>query len=133
VLVVAVVVATSRVVTLLERASPAGRLWVGGAAALAGLTALGWVGIRLAEAASRDSASRTAAAVVVDVLAFALAALFAARRSFVQRRALAIVGPPALVAIAAFGFVVLRDPPLRGAIEQRAPLFAPLADLVPRS
>jgi hypothetical protein len=132
-LVVAVAIATRRVVTRLEGASSAAQIGCGGAAALASLAAVGWAGLRLAEAASSDSSSGAAAALVVDVLAFALAALFAARPSFVRRRALAIAGPPVLLVVAASGFFLLRDAPLREAIEQRAPMFAPLACLVPRS
>jgi hypothetical protein len=81
--------------------------------------------------AGRDPTSPGSAGLVVDVLAFALAALFAARPSFAQRRSLAFAGPALAVLIAFWGLSVLRDPVVRAAIEERAPAFAPVADLVP--
>jgi hypothetical protein len=68
---------------------------------------------------------------VVDLLAFSLAAMFAARRSLASRRAVAVVGPPVAVAIMALGLSALRDLPLRAAIDERAPAFASVVDQVP--
>ncbi len=95
------------------------------------VSALGWMGLRFLRAASHDPASAPAAGLVVDTLAFALAALFAARRSFASRRGLALIGPPFAVALVALGVSALRDSPLRAAIDDRAPAFAPVADQVP--
>lgn len=91
------------------------------------------VGVRFVRAASHDAASYAAAGTVVDVLAFALAALFASRRSLVSRRSIALVGPPIAVVVAAVGVAMLRDEPLRTAIGDRAPAFAAVVEaLVPR-
>lgn len=86
------------------------------------------VGVRFVRAASKDAASYAAAGTVVDVLAFALAALFASRASFAGRRLLAIVGPPVAVVLAAMGMGALRDPAVHEAVVERAPAFAPAAD-----
>jgi hypothetical protein len=121
----------ARVVSIL-RAAPAGRrrileMILGGLA----IGALGWTGLRFLRAASHDPASAAAAGMVVDTLAFGLAALFAARRSLASRRSLALIGPPFAVALTALGVSALRDSPLRAAIDDRAPAFAPVADEVP--
>lgn len=90
------------------------------------------VGVRFVRAASHDAASYAAAGTVVDVLAFALAALFASRRSLVSRRSIALVGPPIAVVVAALGVATLRDAPLRAAIGERAPAFGAVVEaLVP--
>jgi len=90
------------------------------------------VGVRFVRAASHDAASYAAAGTVVDVLAFALAALFASRRSLVSRRSIALVGPPIAVVVAAVGVAMLRDAPLRTAIGERAPAFGAIVEaLVP--
>jgi hypothetical protein len=120
-----------RVVGILESASRGARGAILVALGVAVALAVGWVGIRFVRAASRDPLSAAAAGVVVDVLAFGLAALFAARRSFVSRRAMAVVGPPVAVAIAALGVSVLREAPMRAAIDEYAPAFAPITDQIP--
>jgi hypothetical protein len=130
-LVVAVAVVSGRAVVLLEQASPQRRAAGGGAIAFAVAAAVAWTGLRLAAAAGRDAASSASAGIVVDILAFGLAALFAARPSFAERRSLALAGPVVAVLVAVWGFSALRDPALRAAIEEIAPAFAPLADLVP--
>jgi hypothetical protein len=90
------------------------------------------VGVRFVRAASHDAVSYAAAGTVVDVLAFALAALFASRRSLVSRRSIALVGPPIAVVVAALGVAMLRDAPLRAAIGDRAPAFGAIVEaLVP--
>ena len=135
-LAVGLALVTVRVVAILRSGppgaplSPSLRGFAVGLAVFA-FAAVGWIGLRFLHAASRDAASAPAAGMVVDVLAFALAALFAARRSLVLRRAVAVVGPPVAVAIAALGFSALRDAPLRAAIDERAPAFAPVVDQVP--
>jgi hypothetical protein len=91
------------------------------------------VGVRFVRAASHDAASYAAAGTVVDVLAFALAALFASRRSLVSRRSIALVGPPVAVVVAAVGIAMLRDASMRAAIGDRAPAFGAVVEaLVPR-
>jgi hypothetical protein len=102
-------------------------VFVLGTLAIASLT---WVGLRFVRAASHDAASYAAAGTVVDVLAFALAALFASRRSLVSRRAIALFGPPVAVVVAAVGVTTLREAPVRDAIGERAPAFAPVVDLL---
>jgi hypothetical protein len=92
-----------------------------------GLVLLG-VGLRFVRAASTDAASYAAAGVVVDVLAFSLAAVFASRRGLEHRRFVALLGPPVAVGIAVFGLLLLRSPPMRDAISERAPAFVPVAD-----
>jgi hypothetical protein len=120
-----------RVVAILRQASATVRGVVALALAMCVFAALGGIGMRFLHAASQEPASAPAAGMVVDVLAFSLAALFAARRSLAARRALAVVGPPVAVAIAALGFSALGDPSLRAAIDERAPAFAVVADRVP--
>ncbi|HLK40205.1 MAG TPA: hypothetical protein VKU41_25815 [Polyangiaceae bacterium] len=118
-----------RVVAILRAMAPSTRsvvaLAIGGVAALA----LAWTGLRFLQAVVHDSSSTTAGGTVVDVLAFCLASLFAARPAFATQKPIALVGPPVAVFLAAVGLSMLRDPTLRDAVEERAPAFAPLADL----
>jgi hypothetical protein len=100
---------------------------LGGAAALA----LAYVGLRFVRGASHDVASYGAAGTVVDVMAFALVAFFASHRSLAARRAIALVGPPVAVVIVALGVSTLRDAPVRAAIGECAPAFAPVVDALP--
>jgi hypothetical protein len=93
------------------------------------LLAVGAVGMRFVRAVWRDPTPSPPAAMVVDVLAFALAALFSSRPSFAPRRAIAVVGPPAAVALLILGVPARKDPALRAAFEDRAPLFAPIVDM----
>jgi hypothetical protein len=102
-------------------------LILGGAVALA----LAYVGLRFVHGASHDAASYGAAGTVVDVLAFALAAFFASRRSLAARRMIALVGPPVAVVIVALGASTLRDEPVRAAIGESAPAFSPVVDVLP--
>jgi hypothetical protein len=123
-------VVSARVVALARGAPEFARrglvLILGAAAVLA----LGYVGLRFVRAASQDAASYGAAGTVVDVLAFALAAFFASHRSLVGRRAIALVGPPIAVAVAALGVTTLRDAPVRDAIGVSAPAFVPVVDFL---
>jgi hypothetical protein len=98
---------------------------------LGATAAVGFAGLRFLRAASHDPPSAAAAGYVVDVLGFWLAAFLAAGHSFASRRVVALVGPPVAVAIVALGVSALRDPPLRTAIADGAPAFAPLVDQVP--
>jgi hypothetical protein len=121
----------ARVVAILRRASSDARRGVALALGLFGFAVLGFLGTRFLDALLRDASSAPAAGMVVDILAFALAALFAARRSFASRRAIALVGPPVAVAVAALGFSALGDAPLRTAIDERAPAFGQIVDEIP--
>jgi len=130
-LVVAIAVISGRTVVLLEQASAKGRAVAGVGLALVVGGALSWTVLRFASVAARDPASSMFPGIVLDFLAFALAALFAARPTFAERRSLAVAGPAVALLVAACGVSALRDPAIRAAIEERAPAFAPLADLVP--
>jgi hypothetical protein len=88
------------------------------------------VGVRFVRAASHDAASYAAAGTVVDVLAFALAAVFASRPWLARRRFLPVVGPPIALVIAIVGVVALRDQAVYDAVSARAPAFLPVADLL---
>jgi hypothetical protein len=120
-----------RVVAILREAPARMRGGVALALAMCAFAVLGGIGVRFLHAASQEPASAPAAGMIVDVLAFSLAALFAARRSLAGRRAVALVGPPVAVAIAALGFSALGDASLRAAIDDRAPAFAAFVDRVP--
>jgi hypothetical protein len=119
----------ARIVAILRDASAGARRGLVVALGLLALLAIAWVGMRFMSAAAHDPASSAAAGTVVDVLAFAFGALFAARRSLATRRQLALVGPPIAVFLAAVGASTLRDAPLLDAIDERAPAFAPVVDL----
>jgi hypothetical protein len=123
-------VVCARLVSILRDAPPGARRVFALVLGLLSCAAVAWVGLGFVRAASSDSASSAAAGTVVDILAFALAALFGARRSFVARRPLALVGPPVAVVLLAVGASTLRDAPLLEAIGERAPAFAPAASLV---
>jgi hypothetical protein len=127
------VVIAGRMVVLLEGASPVRRAASAVALALAGSAAVSWVGLRFVGAAQRDPASATSAGIAVDVLAFSLTALFAARPSFAARRSVAILGAAISLLVAVWGLSALRHPAVRAAIQEKAPVFAPLAGLVPSS
>lgn len=120
----------ARLVVILREMSERSRRLVGGTLAVTTGAALTWVAVRFLRAASEDASSAAAAATVVDVLAFAIAAGFAARPSFAVHRAPALVGPPVALAILALGLSTLHDAPLRAAIGEHAPAFSPVADLV---
>jgi hypothetical protein len=130
-LVLAITVITGRIVVLLEQASARGRAIAGVGIALVFGGALSWTVLRFASVAARDSASSMFPGIVLDFLAFGLAALFAARPTFAERRSLAVAGPALALVVVAWGLSALRDPAIHAAIEERAPAFAPLVDLVP--
>ncbi len=84
------------------------------------------VNLRVARLGSSASLSAPAAAVVVDLLAFAIAALLASSPDLKDRRILAIFGPPVAAALFALGLTTLHaSAPLEAAIHERAPAFAP--------
>jgi hypothetical protein len=92
------------------------------------LLAVAAVGMRFLQAVWHEPAPSAAAATVVDVLAFALAALFASRPAFALRSAIAMVGPGMALAVAILGLPALHEPAVRDAVAERAPLVAPLIE-----
>jgi hypothetical protein len=121
----------ARIVTILWRAPPYLRAGLATVLSVCILALVGWIGMRFLRATAEDPGSASASAMVVDVLAFTLAALFSARSSLESKRALALVGPPIALVVALLGVSTLHDGLLRDAIDQRAPAFSPIADLVP--
>jgi hypothetical protein len=117
---------SARVVAILRDAGAARRYALGGAVGLIAFVGLASTVARFARAASNDPAPSAAAGAIIDVLAFALAALLASTRSLTARSRLALVGPPVAVVIAALGLSTLRDATLCDGIVERAPTFAPL-------
>lgn len=132
-LVVGITVISGRIAVLFEQASATGRAVAGVGIALVVGAALSWTVLRFASVAARDAASSMFPGIVLDLLAFTLAALFAARPTFAERRSLAVAGPAVALLVVAWGVSALRDPAIHAAIQERAPAFAPLADLVPRT
>ncbi len=131
VLAVGAALVCARLVAILRSASSEARRGMALVIGLLGFAVLGFLGTRFLDALLRDSGSAPAAGMVVDVLAFALTALFAAQPGLASRRAIAIFGPPVAVAVAALGFSALGDLPLRTAIDERAPAFAQVVDEIP--
>ncbi len=123
----------ARFVAILRAASPTMRRVMAMALGTAMAAAVGWVGVQFMRATAHDPASASAAAIVVDVLAFALAAGFAAQPSFALRRPLALSGPPVAIVIAVLGVTALRDATLRHAIDEHAPAFSAAARWVPEA
>jgi len=70
------------------------------------------------------SGAPAAAALLVDGLAYLLAALFASRGAFAARRGFAALGPPLAGALLVAGFSALRAPALAAAVGSGAPLTA---------
>jgi hypothetical protein len=121
----------ARGVAILGNASAAARYTAVVLLPFIAFLALSWVGIRFLHAIAQDPASAAAGSTVVDVLAFTLAAFFAAGSSLSFQRTLALMGPPLAIVVAAIGVTTLRDAPLREAIDERAPAFGPAVDWVP--
>jgi hypothetical protein len=92
--------------------------------------AMAYLGVRFVSIVSRDPSSTGAGATVVDIIAFAMTAAVASRSWPAAQRPFAIVGPPIAVFLAALGFTTLRDPPVRQALGEQAPVFAPAADWI---
>lgn len=120
----------ARVVAMLRARSPGARRALVALLGAVAVLALAWVGLRFVRAVSHDEAPSAAAATVIDVFAFVLAALVASRRPRLALRVLAYVGPPVVVVVAALGIGALRGDALRDAVIERAPVFAPAARLV---
>jgi hypothetical protein len=128
---VGLALACVRIIAILRGATPHARGVIALVLAMSVFAALGAIGMRFLHAASHEPATAPAAGKDDDVLAIFLAAVFSTRRSLASRRALAVVGPPVAVAIAALGFSSLGDAPLRAAIDERAPAFAAVVDPLP--
>ncbi len=117
----------------LQRGASSGkRLVIGGVFTLIALAALGWIGLFSLPILSRGAAASSDSGTIVDVLAFATAALLAARPSLGARRAMALAGLPVALVVTTLGLAVLRDGPIRKAIDERAPAFAVVAHLAAR-
>jgi hypothetical protein len=126
-------VVCARIVSVLKAMSAPARRGAALVLAAAVGAALLWVAVGSTRAASQDAASAAEAGMVVDDLAFLLAAAFAARHAFVVRRVLALVGPPLAVVVLAVGVRALHGAPLRDAVHERALAFAAAAEvLAPR-
>jgi|HubBroStandDraft_2_1064218.scaffolds.fasta_scaffold50201_2 hypothetical protein len=133
VLALGVGVACARVVSILRAARGEVRRTAGAALAVGTAGAVSWIGLAFLQAVASDPASVAASGMVLDLLAFLLAAFLASRRSvaaFAVRRTLALVGPPIAVALAALGLASLQDGALVAAMRERAPAYAPALDVV---
>jgi hypothetical protein len=122
-------VACARTVVILRASSPSVRKGLLVVLTGAVLLAVGAVSLRFVRAVWQDPMPSAAAATVVDVLAFALAALFSSRPSFARRRPIALLGTPVALAVALAGAPASRDAALRGVVDDRAPMFAPMVDI----
>jgi len=130
---VASAVVCARLVAIARAAPVLGRRAIVFVAGTAAVLALAYVGMRFLHAASHDAASYGAAGTVVDALAFALAAFFASHRALRGRLMFALIGPPVAVVVVALGVRTLRGvPPLRDAIGESAPAFAPVVEFLSR-
>jgi hypothetical protein len=121
-------VVCARIVTILQGSSAAVRTGALVALSVAALAALAWVAVGFLVAVARDPGSSAEAATVVDVLAFAVCALVAARFSLTSRRPIALLGPPIAVVIVYVGVSTLRETSFRDTVREHAPAFASLAD-----
>jgi hypothetical protein len=127
---VASAVVCARIVTILQASSAAVRTATLVVLSVAAFAAVAWVALGFFVAVSRDPASSAEAATVVDVLAFAVCALVAARLSLTSRRPIALLGPPVAFVIAAVGVSTLRETSFRDTVREHAPAFASLTDFV---
>jgi hypothetical protein len=122
----------ARAAALLRGASSGKRLVIGGVFTLIALAGLAWIGLLFLPALSHGAAASSDWGTIVDVLAFATVALLAARPSLGAWRAMALVGFPVALVVTTLGLSVLRDGPIRRAIDERAPAFAIAAHLAAR-
>jgi hypothetical protein len=123
----------ARVVSVLRAAPAEVRRTAGAALAVGTAGAMAGIGLAFLKAVAADPASVAASGMVLDLLAFVLAAFLASRRSvaaFAVRRTLALVGPPIAVALMALGLASLQDAALVAAVRDRAPAYAPALDAV---
>jgi hypothetical protein len=116
--------AFARIGSVLRRASPGVR-WVIAALGVALLGVLVAVVRRQLGGEASPPFPPVESAKLVDGLAFALSALIASGYPFVQRRALALVGPPLAAIVLMLGVSSWRScPSLCDAMEERAPLYS---------
>lgn len=88
--------------------------------------------LRFGRIAAHPLFSPQTRATVVDLLGCAIVALFASRPGFLRRRVLSLVGPPLAATLFILGVTAIRgSAPLRAAIRDRAPVFAPVVRLLP--
>jgi hypothetical protein len=94
------------------------------------VAAILYIGARFLGVAARDASSALAAATAIDVLAFALAALFGSVDWRSMRWPLAILGPPIALFFGALGLTTLGDHAVSQAIREHSPAFAAVAGLL---
>jgi hypothetical protein len=119
----------ARIVAVVAAASPRTRRVLLVALSCLALIAVAAIGMRFLRAVWREPTPSPAAATVIDVLAFGLAALFGSRPSFALRGPIGVFGVPAAIVVFLVGLPVLRDPALRRAVHDRAPLIAPIVEV----
>jgi hypothetical protein len=119
----------ARLVAILRGAPSRIRRWGVVLFSAAALGAVAYISLGFVTAVEHDPASAKASATVIDVLAFAVVAFFAARLGERNRWSLALAGPPVAVFLVALGITALRDPPVREAIDDQASTFSGAADL----
>ncbi|MEO8876322.1 MAG: hypothetical protein ABI461_12105 [Polyangiaceae bacterium] len=97
-------------------------------------TCVALVALRLVHALPAEAKlSAAASATVVDLCAFALAAILASRPEIATRRGLALVGPPAAVVLFGLGFhQITSSSALATAIVDHGPIFTAAVDLITR-
>lgn len=120
----------ARIVAMLRGVSVGVQRFVVFSLAGAAFALVAYVLQRFASVVSAAPSSGGAASTVVDLFAFLIAALFVSRDWRAATRALALVGPPLAVFLAALGITTLGDPPVREAVSEHAPSLASAANLV---
>jgi hypothetical protein len=127
----------SRVATILTRWHADGRLVPLATTALVTLFVVGFVSVRVAHGLGAASASTpptgSGATVLVDLLAFGMAALLASHPELATRRVLALFGPPVAAAVFVLGMTnLLQSSTLASAVDERAPAFSAAVHAVAR-
>ncbi len=118
---------SARVIAVLRRASYEMRHGATAFLSAMAVAGLGWVALRFVRAVAHDPSSSAAVATVVDVVAFAVAALLASGRALASNRPVALFGPTIALVVAVLGITTLRDAPLRETVVTHAPMFASAA------
>lgn len=127
IVVVGCAIVAARIVALVVRRTPKVRRVLGPSIALSFVALLFVLYARIARTVAGEELTDGFGPMVVDLLAFAMGALFASRPSFTRRRLLAFVGPPAAALVFLLGSTVLaRSPVLRFAIRSQAPALTPM-------
>jgi hypothetical protein len=120
-----------RIVAILEGLAQLGRRLAVASLGVPLLGAIAYIGVRFLVVTSKDPSSALAAATVIDVLAFALAALFGSVDWRLLRRPLGLMGPPLALFLGALGLATLGDPATLRGIREHAPVFVSMAALLP--